>query len=74
VRGATDARNAAKLIQAKPNKTKQKSLRFLGFLWPNWGFSMGYGESKEKSLSFCSGHGADPLSGAVEFRDLEEVA
>jgi hypothetical protein len=35
---------------------------------------MGYGESKEKFLSFCSGHGADPLSGAVEFRDLEEVA
>jgi hypothetical protein len=25
---------------------KEKSLDFLGFLWPNWGFSMGYGESK----------------------------
>jgi hypothetical protein len=36
----------AKLIQAKPNKTKQKSLDFLGFFWPIRGFSMGYGESK----------------------------
>ena len=36
----------AKFIQAKPNKTKRKSLDFLGFLWPNWDFSMGYGESK----------------------------
>jgi hypothetical protein len=36
----------AKTIQAKPNKTKQKSLDFLGFLWPNRAFSMGYGESK----------------------------
>ncbi len=36
----------AKLIQAKPNKTKQKSLDFLGFLRPNRDFSMGYGESK----------------------------
>ena len=36
----------ANLIQAKPNKTKQKSLDFLGFLWSNRDFSMGYGESK----------------------------
>ena len=40
----------AKFIQAKPNKTKQKSLDFLGFLWPNLDFSMGYGESKQKNL------------------------
>jgi hypothetical protein len=36
----------SKFIQAKPNKTKQKSLDLLGFLWSNRGFSMGYGESK----------------------------
>ena len=30
----------------KPNKSKQKSLDFLEFLWPIRGFSMGYGESK----------------------------
>jgi hypothetical protein len=36
----------AKFIQAKPNKTKQKSFDFLGFPWPNRDFSMGYGESK----------------------------
>jgi hypothetical protein len=33
-------------MQAKTNKTKEKSLVFLGFLWPIRGFSMGYGESK----------------------------
>jgi hypothetical protein len=33
-------------IQAKPNKTKQKSLHFLGDIRPNQTFSMGYGESK----------------------------
>jgi hypothetical protein len=32
--GATDARDAAKQIQGKQNKTKEKSLDFLGFLWP----------------------------------------
>jgi hypothetical protein len=26
--------------------SKEKPLHFLGFLWPNRGFSMGYGESK----------------------------
>jgi hypothetical protein len=25
-------------------------LDFLGFLWPNLAFSMGYGESKQKNL------------------------
>jgi hypothetical protein len=33
-------------MQEKPNESKQKSLHFLGFLWPNWAFSMRYGESK----------------------------
>jgi hypothetical protein len=37
---------AAEQIQGKPNKTKEKSLDFLGFPWPNRGFSMGYSESK----------------------------
>jgi hypothetical protein len=49
--GAAHARDAAKLIQGKPNKSKEKSLDFLGFLWPNWAFSMGYGESKKKISS-----------------------
>jgi hypothetical protein len=37
---------AAKRIQAKPNKTKQKGLDLLGFIRPNRAFSMGYGQSK----------------------------
>jgi hypothetical protein len=40
---------SAKLLsgrQTKPNKSKEKGLDFLGFLWPNWDFSKGYGESK----------------------------
>jgi hypothetical protein len=36
----------SKEIQANPNKSKENSLDFLGFLWWNRGFSMGYGESK----------------------------
>jgi hypothetical protein len=37
-------------MQINPNKSKENSLDFLGFLWPNWGFSMGYGESKYKNF------------------------
>src|ERR1700722_10488570 len=33
-----------------PRKTKQKGLHFLGFLWWNRDFSMGYSESKQKNL------------------------
>jgi hypothetical protein len=36
----------AKSMQAKPRKSKQKGLHFLGFPWWNLDFSMGYGESK----------------------------
>jgi hypothetical protein len=36
----------AKQNQINPRKTKEKGLDFLGFLWPNWDFSKGYGESK----------------------------
>jgi hypothetical protein len=32
--------------QINPRKSKEKGLDFLGFLWPNRDFSMGYGESK----------------------------
>jgi hypothetical protein len=39
-------------LQANPNKTKQKSLDFLGFLWPNRDFSEGYGE-KNKKVAAC---------------------
>jgi hypothetical protein len=37
---------AAKLVQAKPNKSKQKRLDLFGFIRPNPNFSMGYGDSK----------------------------
>jgi hypothetical protein len=53
-----DARRSAhrpsfsKLIQANPNKTKEKGLDFLGFLWWNLDFSKGYGESKQKFSFF----------------------
>src|SRR5437773_2581819 len=42
--------NQAKPSQTKKNqeKPRKKSLVFLGFLRPNWGFSTGYRESKEK--------------------------
>jgi hypothetical protein len=36
----------AKQNQIKPNKTKQNRLDLLGFIRPNRGSSMGYGESK----------------------------
>jgi hypothetical protein len=36
----------AKFFQAKPSKTKQECLDFLGFIRPNQDFSMGYSESK----------------------------
>ena len=49
--GPAHARDTAKSIQGKPNKTKEKSLFFLGFLLPNRAFSMGYGKSKEKNFS-----------------------
>jgi hypothetical protein len=39
-------RAAAKKKQENPNKTKEKSLDFLVFPWPNRSFSKGYGESK----------------------------
>jgi hypothetical protein len=35
--------------QANPNKTKQKSLDFLGFIRPNRDFSMGYGQKNKKN-------------------------
>jgi hypothetical protein len=37
---------AAKQNQIKSSKSKQFSLRFLGFLWPIRDFSMGYSDSK----------------------------
>jgi hypothetical protein len=36
----------ANSLQINPNKTKQNCLDLLGFIRPNRGFSMGYGESK----------------------------
>jgi hypothetical protein len=36
----------ASWMQEKARKTKEKSLDFLGFPWPNRDFSKGYGESK----------------------------
>jgi hypothetical protein len=37
-------------IQANPNKSKQNCLDFLGFRWPNWGYSMGYAQKNKKLL------------------------
>jgi hypothetical protein len=34
---------------ANSNKTKQKSLHFLGFLWSKRGFSGGYGGKNKKN-------------------------
>jgi hypothetical protein len=36
-------------MQAIPNKSKENSLHFLGFLLPNPDFSMGYGRKKIKN-------------------------
>jgi hypothetical protein len=36
----------ASFSQANPNKTKQKSLGLLGFIWWNWDFSKGYSRKK----------------------------
>jgi hypothetical protein len=36
-------------MQDNPNKNKEKSLDFLGFVWPNRGFSMGYKEKNKKN-------------------------
>ena len=40
------ARTSSKEKQGKPRNSKEISLDFLGFLWPNRAFSMSYGESK----------------------------
>jgi hypothetical protein len=39
----------ANFVQANPNKTKQKSLDFLGFIRPNRDFSMGYEQKNKKN-------------------------
>jgi hypothetical protein len=36
-------------LQDNPNKIKQNRLDFLGFIWPIWGFSIGY-EQKNKKI------------------------
>jgi hypothetical protein len=40
-------------MQEKPSQSKQKGLHFLGFLSPNWAFSMRYGQIK-KSVSLAT--------------------
>jgi hypothetical protein len=35
-------------MQTNPRENQGKGLDFLGFLWPNLAFSMGYDESKQK--------------------------
>jgi hypothetical protein len=37
-------------LQANPNKTKEKGLDFLGFLWPNPDFSTGYSRKNKKNF------------------------
>jgi hypothetical protein len=39
-------------VQINPNKSKEKSLHFVGFLWPNRGFSKGYRRKNKKILAF----------------------
>jgi hypothetical protein len=46
---STSARVPRKQIQDNPSKTKENCLNFLGFLWWNWVFSMGY-EGKNKKM------------------------
>ena len=41
-------------MQANPRKTKEKSLDFVGFLWWNWGFSIGYDRKNKKILSILT--------------------
>jgi hypothetical protein len=36
------------MIQENPNKTKQNCLHFLGFIRPNWDFSVGYAQKNKK--------------------------
>jgi hypothetical protein len=45
-RAANRFNQSANSSQANPNKTKQKSLDFLGFIRPNRDFSMGYEQKK----------------------------
>jgi hypothetical protein len=40
----------ASWLQVNPRKTKEKGLDFLGFPWPNWDFSTGYGGKIKKIL------------------------
>jgi macrodomain Ter protein organizer (MatP/YcbG family) len=47
---ATDPRiQPGREFQANPNKNKKKSLDFLGFVWWNRDFSMGYAQKKKKN-------------------------
>jgi hypothetical protein len=48
-REAADFNQGANSVQANPNKTKQKSLDFLGFIRPNRDFSMGYERKNKKN-------------------------
>jgi hypothetical protein len=36
-------------VQTNPRKTKENCFLFVGFLWPNWAFSMSY-ERKNKKI------------------------
>jgi hypothetical protein len=48
---------SANFVQTNPNKTKQKSLDFLGIVRPNWDFSMGCGQKNKKidsRLKLCA--------------------
>jgi hypothetical protein len=54
--------NKPKSIQAKPNKSKQKSLDLLGVIRPNRAFSMGCGRKNKKNPTSPSGRDRDALS------------
>jgi hypothetical protein len=63
----TRARISAKQIQIIPNKSRQKSLDFLGFIWPIWVFSTGHG-GKNKKFRSGSARAAGCGRAAATFR------
>jgi hypothetical protein len=62
----------ANSLQAKPNKTKQNCLDFLGFIRPNRDFSMGYEQKNKKnrlaSQVVCKASQAHPILSPLDRR------
>ena len=56
----------ASSVQENPSKPKEKHLVFLGFRWPNWDFSEGYGR-KNKKIDLPSNSRVELWGGAHTF-------